>query len=218
MADADVMRMRLLARETVLSRTEASVTSCAAKLLALRKVLKTSTDAAELRAAHSDLQLELDNYDFELSRACTLQKRCERELQQFEVMHREIEEAIQATEQEIVRLREKLAEERLRRRHRMEYEELARQAAKLPARETTLRKLASLEQQLKQLGQQREALRVKSGRRKKQFQLLLASIFELQSALAEEEDDDAAAGKDEDDKKAGDAAGSAAVPMDVEEE
>eukprot|EP00753_Platysulcus_tardus_P010034 PLAT2477.2.p1 GENE.PLAT2477.2~~PLAT2477.2.p1 ORF type:complete len:101 (+),score=60.02 PLAT2477.2:235-537(+) len=100
----------------------------------------------------------------------------------------------------------------------MEYEELARQAAKLPARETTLRKLASLEQQLKQLGQQREALRVKSGRRKKQFQLLLASIFELQSALAEEEDDDAAAGKDEDDKKAGDAAGSAAVPMDVEEE
>lgn len=101
-----------------------------------------------------------------------------------------IGEAREGVEAEVTHLRERLAEEKVKRRHNEEYDMLASKIAEYPQREQTQAALLDVQRQLSALESQSVDLEAQKARRTKQFSLLLFAISELQRELDHDESTD----------------------------
>ncbi|KAL3851654.1 hypothetical protein ACJMK2_015383 [Sinanodonta woodiana] len=105
----------------------------------------------------------------------------------YDNLSREIEEKIQAAMEKINECKNELQQAKRIRKHRQEYDALAKVIQQHPDRQDTMKKLESLDKELAVLDGTKESLEHKLDMRRKQFHVLIAAIHELQSVIEEDE-------------------------------
>lgn len=108
------------------------------------------------------------------------------EMQRFELIYKEIEESIEEVKGQIEAFKEELKQSRVIRRHRQEYDSLAKVIQKHPPRDISHDKIAELDSKLSRLADTRDSLSQKLALRRKQFHLLVHSVHQLQDMLSRE--------------------------------
>merc|ERR1712166_945003 len=103
------------------------------------------------------------------------------EAKNYEKLYEKIKLEISQAEEEIRQTKADLVEARKVRRNRMEYDALAKVISKNPDRSTQGRKIEDVKAEL-------DALKTKLESRKKQFHVLVQSIYNLQALLDEDND------------------------------
>lgn len=184
------MKQRLLAKEGVLRR-------CLKKYVALRSSVRRQ-DLADCKVKCDDLNKELDTWEFSIGKAAVISDCNTREITEYEEVLRQIELSITGTQKEIEELKVQLEKERILRQQKEEYEAISRLINELPPRADTEQELAKLNMELSELNEEGSALQSKMDLRSKQFHLLLHTVQDLQTIIAQEEDSSTATPMDED--------------------
>ncbi|RWS05304.1 THO complex subunit-like protein [Dinothrombium tinctorium] len=109
------------------------------------------------------------------------------EVQNYEELYGKIEKGIEEAQQRIALCKADLQRAKVIRRNKQEYDMLAKIILEHPDRKESLKRLSLLEDEIKKLQQIKEELNRKVEKRRKQFQVLLTSAYELQLMLQEEE-------------------------------
>ncbi|KAL4225875.1 THO complex subunit 7 [Mactra antiquata] len=109
------------------------------------------------------------------------------EQQNYDKLNKQIESRIEEAERKIKESKEELQQAKQIRKHRQEYDALAKVIQQQPDRQDTTRKLEDVDEELKQLEETKKTLEQKLDLRRKQFHVLISAIHELQTML---EDDD----------------------------
>ncbi|XP_060607244.1 THO complex subunit 7 homolog [Ruditapes philippinarum] len=109
------------------------------------------------------------------------------EQENYETLNKQIESRIEEAELKIKESKEELKMAKQIRKHRQEYDALAKVIQQQPDRQDTTRKLQDVDEDLKQLEETKKKLEQKLDLRRKQFHVLISAIHELQSMLEEDE-------------------------------
>ena len=112
------------------------------------------------------------------------------EAKNYEELYDKIKQDIQDAEKDIRHTKEELIKARKIRRNRMEYDALAKVINQNPDRARQGQKIDEIKSQLESLKQTEAALEEKLESRKKQFNVLVQSILNLQELLEEDTDID----------------------------
>lgn len=89
----------------------------------------------------------------------------------------------------LLRCKAELVQAKKVRRHRQEYDNLAKVITERPEREATLSRLAKINEELQELKRTTERLDAKLDVRQKQFRVLMVTLRDLQAMLEAEESD-----------------------------
>ncbi|XP_040859723.1 THO complex subunit 7 homolog [Ochotona curzoniae] len=125
--------------------------------------------------------------EFSMGKALLVHGMNRRERDNYDRIYREIQENIAGAHESIVACKKRIAEARQIRKHRQEYDALARAIEQHPERQDTLRRLEALGRELEQLSHVRGSVEEKLQLRRKQFHALLSNIYELQQTLENDE-------------------------------
>ncbi|XP_060571654.1 THO complex subunit 7 homolog [Ruditapes philippinarum] len=117
------------------------------------------------------------------------------EQENYETLNKQIESRIEEAELKIKESKEELKMAKQIRKHRQEYDALAKVIQQQPDRQDTTRKLQDVDEDLKQLEETKQKLEQKLDLRRKQFHVLISAIHELQSMLEEDEGMEVSEGK-----------------------
>ena len=147
----------------------------------------TSSSALVLQNAQNELITELKLHDLEMRKVSLTSKAILTELQHYESLSKETSESIDQIRNDINQLKEKLIFEQKVRKHREEYEELAKQANRRPAVSVTKRKLDNVNKDIEDLLVKKQRNDEMITLKRKQFQSLMQNIFDLKNSLDEDE-------------------------------
>lgn len=112
------------------------------------------------------------------------------ELKSYEKLSKILESGIEVAKSNIEKGKEDLAQAKIVRKNRTEYDVLANIISEQPDRKETLEQLSTLKTELSSLEGTKQQLESRLGLRKKQFHVLVTSIHQLQALLDEPEDVD----------------------------
>ena len=147
----------------------------------------SSSPISRLEHAKIEVINALKLHDLEMRKVALGCKATVSELQYYEVIAKETNESILQIKREIETLREKLNHEKKVRKNREEYEGLAKQASKRSPALVTKRKLKQVHSDIKELEMKRRKTNERIEMRRKQFQGLMQSIFDLKNSLDEDD-------------------------------
>ncbi|KAL1518944.1 hypothetical protein AB1Y20_003215 [Prymnesium parvum] len=178
MADEEILRQRLLAKETGLR-------NLTKHYLSFVHAIESSTpEAAE--ASYQTLIKELSAYEFSVSKASALVDTNLRQIQEYDQMQQRLDDEMASTRAELERLSAQLQEERLLRQQKEQYAVLARRINAYPAREQTQAEIAALNSEVAALEHEKGIIEGKLEQRSKRFAGFMHSLHDLQLQLAEE--------------------------------
>lgn len=178
--DTKLLEQRLLTRETVIGGT--SLSRCAARLQQLFHNRDKEQASAALEAVNRDFQL----YQLEMGKTNQIYDMCGKEISEYEALGREIGERVQQVEDSISRLSVELQQQQRLRRHRQECEMLSKVVNTLPSVSAAQGAIDVVEEQIQRIQEQLAAKEACEQLRKKQFGLLMTSLYDLQKSLAED--------------------------------
>jgi len=141
----------------------------------------------EIRVAKEALQRELRLHALEMRKITLVGDAALSELAQYEEATRQIDADVAATRAEIDRLQTELTYEKKVRQNREEYESLAKMANARPARRETEAKLQEIEEEMNRIAEEEAANAAELEIRSKQYALLMQTINDLKSTIAEDE-------------------------------
>uniref|UniRef100_A0A7S1XY76 THO complex subunit 7 homolog n=1 Tax=Phaeomonas parva TaxID=124430 RepID=A0A7S1XY76_9STRA len=183
--DRALMAERLRRRDSAFMVPSAS--RCAKEAAVFLSALGADGEADAAGSAKADFARELALFGAEVARASLAADACDDELKHYEQLQQQISEETRATETEIARLRGELAAERLVRRRREAYEALAHEVNAFPSKKRCVADIEALEGELTGLTETKASYDAKVEARRRQFSLLLQSLFDLQQGLEAEE-------------------------------
>ncbi|EQC34741.1 hypothetical protein SDRG_07554 [Saprolegnia diclina VS20] len=207
MDEEEVIRQRLLTRSSVLGSKHGTKRTAESMLkflgvtgsLGVHYSHFTRTPAKKPRTDASIAKKLLDEFlwDLELVEAdavkCELlMHTCDQELSAYNALHAEIDQSVLAVTQDIDRLKGIVADEKLIRSYKEEYEAKARDINKLPSKAASEAVIEGLEDQLRQSTDALTSVSDRVERRAKDFALLMRAIRDLQCMHKEEAAADAA--------------------------
>ncbi|XP_076357303.1 THO complex subunit 7 isoform X1 [Tachypleus tridentatus] len=102
------------------------------------------------------------------------------EMENYEHLYQQIENRITEAQKKIQDCKAELMEAKQLRKNKQEYDSLAKVIEKQPDRKETLAKLQQVQTEIEKLIKAREDLDRKLEKRRKQFQVLLSAVFELE--------------------------------------
>jgi THO complex subunit 7 len=108
------------------------------------------------------------------------------ELAHYDASEAQIERSMDECKSEIEALKQQLRNEKIVRRHREEYEALAKSATARQPRQKTEQRVRALEREVATVTAKEQRVRKDLQLREKQFQLVVQSVFNLQSSIAED--------------------------------
>lgn len=138
---------------------------------------------AHSEALLGDLVKELLKYQTQMEREATVVEREAHETRRYGALAEEIEGKIDSTQTELASLREEWEEERVRRRHREEYEQMKRLINEMETRAETQASIAQVEAEIGAIDADAERSQSHLDLRKKQFHLLLHTLHALQADI-----------------------------------
>lgn len=160
----------------------------------LRVFLKwcmTNDDTEEEQAIiYERMVMTLEQCEFAISKSQQVLRMNQAEMNNYEQLYREIEVGIADAQKKIVEYKQELQKAKSIRKNKQEYDALAKVIATQPDRRATLSKLESLETEIRGLHKAQQALDSRLEQRRRQFHVLLSSVYELQQLLKDEENVD----------------------------
>ncbi|XP_065831617.1 THO complex subunit 7 homolog [Oscarella lobularis] len=157
----------------------------------LRTFIKwCNSDASpeEQSSQYQRLLVTLSQCDFAMAKTDMVCEMNEKELERYETIYKKIETGINDAKKKINDCQEELKEARRIRKHRQEYDALAKIIGEHPVRQDSIAQMKTLEADLADLRGQKEAIDQKLEMRRKQFHVLMYSIQEMQKLLEDEAD------------------------------
>ena len=190
----DIYTKRLIVREGH-SRMRGTLSKCIIKYRDfIKQAQKVSSENEETKhesltklkelASSLKLELQLNNLEIQKMEFMSLTSKDEDE---YNKVSQTLEESIQTSKSDIETLKHTLQHEKKIRKNLEEYEEMAKLAAKYPSKKVSSEKLAGVKRKMDGVYDEEQKLDVENDVRKKQFQILLQSIFDLKSTLEEDE-------------------------------
>ncbi len=203
----DLLKERLITKEGLaLIPQRGTLSKCAIRfrdyLQAYHALVSSSTAAIDtsdsttqeleqlqqnLKNAQSDLITELKLHDLEMRKVSLASQSTITELQHYENLYTDTNENIIQIRKDIDVLKEKLTHEQKVRKHREEYEDLAKMASKRPSVYITKRKLEQVHKDIEEIEVKKKRTSSMIDMKRKQFHGLMQNIFDLKNSL--EEDD-----------------------------
>lgn len=144
-------------------------------------------DTASCEMNYQRMLGQLANIEWNMSKSRLVAEMNEAEMNNYELIQSKIETGIEAAKKEIQDTKVELVEAKGIRKNRLEYDALAKVIEKHPDRVSSLARLQSLDDEQKALREKELALEEKLATRKKQFNLLISTLHQLQT-LVEDED------------------------------
>jgi len=130
-------------------------------------------------------QLAGIEYNMAKSRVVTSMNRVEET--NYEELEREIAEGIEEARKEIEDTKIELEEAKKIRKNRLEYDELGKVILEHPDRESSSSRIQAIKDEQEQLRIKEQGLEQKLEQRRKQFNLLISTIHQLQTLISEED-------------------------------
>lgn len=198
----DLLKERLITKETIqIVPQRGTLSKCAIRfrdyLQAYHALVSINTSDSttqeleqiqqNLKNAQSELTTELKLHDLEMRKVSLASQSTITELQHYETLHTDTNENIIQIRKDIDVLKEKLTHEQKVRKHREEYEDLAKMASKRPSVYITKRKLEQVYEDIEELEAKKKRTSSMIDMKRKQFHGLMQNIFDLKNSL--EEDD-----------------------------
>jgi len=146
-------------------------------------------DAASCEQTYHRMLTQLASIEWSMAKSRQAEAMNLAEQAHYETVHKEVEEGIVRAKTEIEETKEELAQAKLVRKNRMEYDALAKIIQSHPDRESSSQRLASVQEELAQLTQRETQLQENLETRKKQFHVLVSAIHQMQDLLAEDEEE-----------------------------
>ncbi|CAH0475502.1 unnamed protein product [Peronospora belbahrii] len=186
MADDDaIIRRRLLTRTSTVGKT--GIKKCAETMLTLVDLLMDkSVDDVTCKQEMEALYWEMEHLEFEAKKTEIWNYTCDRELEEYETLNREIDASITKVMKEIEELKQKMIKEKMIRAYKEEYESIARVVNELPSRKEILVDIQDENKRLEDATTALEAVDGKLDMRIKQFALLMSTIQNLKATLDED--------------------------------
>ena len=191
--DSTLMMERLVTKETVymsasLKRVGTKYQSFIAAVRQRDAAVPEDRDAASagVKAAHEAAVRELRVYALDVSKLGRIQTVLGQETDDCANQQSKIEAEIASAEKEIEELRAELAREKLLRQHKEEYEALARVINKYAPVAQSTSEIDELTTQSVEVEADAECVAEQVKTRKRQFALLMHTIYDLQTMLQEE--------------------------------
>ncbi|KAI9912038.1 hypothetical protein PsorP6_009513 [Peronosclerospora sorghi] len=211
MTDDDVViRRRLLTRTSTVGKS--GLKKCAETILTLVDILSDeAVDDMTCKQEMDALLWEMEQLEFEANKTEIWNYTCDRELEEYETLNREIDASIVKVTQEIQDLKQKVQVEKTLRAYKEEYESLARVINELPSRRALTAEIEDEKQQVEEATKRLAVIDEKLELRTKQFAVLMNTIQNLNATMKE----DAAAEEDEqEDEEMEDAEGKSSATRD----
>ena len=190
--EAETLRDRIITREGTTPIPRASLTKCAVRLrdFTEKAMPLNSENAEDVKASGIALKRELQLFSLETEKVALAAEASTAELEHYNTSKSEIEASIVECENEIEILKKKLAHEKLVKKYREEYEALAKIAIEHPARQASEQELEKVRSDIKEMKDKQSKVMSQLDIRKKQFHLLMQSIFDLNYSYTEENSKD----------------------------
>ncbi|KDO30768.1 hypothetical protein SPRG_04669 [Saprolegnia parasitica CBS 223.65] len=153
---------------------------------------KPRTDAGIAKKLLDEFLWDLELVEADAVKCELLMHTCDQELSAYNALHAEIDQSVLAVTQDIDRLKGIVADEKLIRSYKEEYEAKARDVNKLPSKAASDAVIEGLEDQLRQSTDALASVSDRVDRRAKDFALLMRAIRDLQCMHKEEAAADAA--------------------------
>ncbi|KAG7299121.1 hypothetical protein JYU34_017633 [Plutella xylostella] len=186
MGDEDVIRRRLL--------IDGDGTGDDRRLNVLLKTLikwcNTDDKPEESKTTHDRMLAQLAQCEFAVTKSQLASEMMAAELKSYEALSHILETGIEAAKGNIEKSKADLAQAKVVRKNRIEYDVLAKVISEQPDRKQTNEKLSTLKTELASLETSKQQLEGRLSLRKKQFHVLVTSIHQLQALLDEPEDVD----------------------------
>jgi THO complex subunit 7 len=142
--------------------------------------------AAAIEDQKQALERELRLHDLEMRKLMMVAQSASVELAHYDASEAQIERSMDECKSEIEALKQELRNEKIVRRHREEYEALAKAATARQPRQKTEQRVQSLESEVATVTAKELRVRKDLQLREKQFHLVVQSVFNLQSSIAED--------------------------------
>lgn len=142
----------------------------------------------ERSAMYEKMILMLVQCEFSMTKSQQVIKMYQKEVKIYEDLYLGIEKGISDAQEKIIKNKMELQKAKRIRKNKQEYDALAKLIDKRPDRKETLSKLQQLKLEIASLQKTKEDLDQKLEKRRKQFQVLLTSAYELQQVLDEDND------------------------------
>ena len=120
--------------------------------------MHAQNDAEGAEEARATFLKELHLYEFEVGKAKRMARANVRELEAYSKKQEDVETKIQSSSEHISQLKVDLAAAKTERRHREEYDMIARKILELPSRGETTNNMAKLRQEIADLEAENERL------------------------------------------------------------
>lgn len=127
--------------------------------------------------------MTLAQCEFSISKSQQVLSMNQAEMRNYEQLYSEIEVGIANAQKKIVENKQELQKAKSIRKNKQEYDALAKVIAMQPDRRNTLSQLESLEKEIRGLQRSQQALDTRLEHRRRQFHVLLSSVYELQQLL-----------------------------------
>ena len=193
-----------LQEKVLTQKTDFILKGLAKKYFAL--CAESGDDAGAAEAAQAAFLKELHMFEFEVDKAKRIRTANHRELENYAKKQSGVEQKITQTTADIAQLKQELQEARTERKHKEEYDLVARKILELPSRQETTDSMSKLASEIEALEAEDARLSAATAHRTKQFRLLMHLIADLEQTLKSDESAEAADG-------AGGAAAAAASPV-----
>lgn len=164
------------------------------RVMSLLKTFVRWCDSSQLGGEESEATFQkmlftLGQCEFSFLKSATVTDMNVREMRRYERVYSDIEGKLERAQRQIAELKEELKRSRIIRRHRQEYDALAKVILEHPARQKSHERIEELQGRLAELKRQHEALEEKMALRRKQFHLLVHSLHSLHDTLSREDMD-----------------------------
>lgn len=151
------------------------------------KWCNTPGNTEESNTMYQKMSFMMSQIEFAMEKTYLIHEMNTKEMANYEQLYKEIEDEIEAAHTKIEDCKTELQESKQIRRHRQEYDALAKVIQKQPDRKQTTKKLEDLDRELGQQTKAKQILEQKLEVRRKQFHVLISAITELQRILTEDE-------------------------------
>ncbi|KAH7947137.1 THO complex subunit 7 homolog [Rhipicephalus sanguineus] len=144
----------------------------------------------ETRLVYERMLMTLAQCEFSISKSQHVLAMNDAEMKNYEQLYSEIEVGIANAQKKIVENKLELQKAKSIRKNKQEYDALAKVIATQPDRRGMLSQLECLEKQIRSLQESQQALDSRLEHRRRQFHVLLTSVYELGRILKDEENGD----------------------------
>lgn len=125
--------------------------------------------------------------DLTIDKSAQIYRMNQLEQTNYQILNKQIEQKIKEAQEKISECKNELQQAKRIRKHRQEYDSLAKVIQQHPDRQGTTQKLELLDEELSSLEDKKQTLEQKLDIRRKQFHVLISSIHELQRILEDDE-------------------------------